>query len=52
MAKELMTHERSYRMTLGQFLLLILIVVAFWGASKIKKHGERLDKLEGKDKDE
>ena len=39
-------------MTLGQFLLLVLIVVAFWGASKLKKHDQRLDKLEGKDEDE
>jgi len=39
-------------MTLGQFLLLILIVVAFWGASKLKRHEKRLDKLEGKDGDE
>jgi len=39
-------------MTLGQFLLLVLIVVAFWGASKFKKHDKRLDKLEGKEDDE
>jgi len=39
-------------MTLGQFLLLVLIVVAFWGARKFKKHDKRLDKLEGKDDDE
>lgn len=39
-------------MTLGQFLLLVLIVVAFWGASKLKKHDKRLDNLEGKDSDE
>ena len=39
-------------MTLGQFLLLVLIVLAFWAASKLKKHDQRLDKLEGKDDDE
>ena len=39
-------------MTLGQFLLLVLIVMAFWGASKLKKHDKRLDDLEGKDEDE
>ena len=39
-------------MSLGQFLLLVLIVVAFWGAFKFKKHDKRLDKLEGKDDDE
>ncbi len=39
-------------MTLGQFLLLVLIVVAFWGAIKFKKHDKRLDKLEDKDDDE
>jgi len=39
-------------MTLGQLLLLVLIVVAFWCASKLKKHDKRLDKLEGKDDDE
>jgi len=39
-------------MTLGQFLLLVLIVLAFWGASKLKKHDKRLDKLEGNDDDE
>ena len=39
-------------MTLGQLLLLVLIVVVFWAASKLKKHDERLDKLEDKDEDE
>ena len=38
-------------MSLGQFLLLVLIVVAFWGAFKFKKHDKRLDELEDKDKD-
>ena len=36
-------------MTLGQLLLLVLIVVVFWLASKLKKHEHRIDKLEGKD---
>ena len=39
-------------MTLGQFLLLVLIVIAFWGASKLKKHDKRLDNLEDKNEDE
>lgn len=37
-------------MTLGQLLLLVLIVVIFWLGSKLKKHAERIEKLEGKDK--
>jgi len=36
-------------MTLGQLLLLVLIVVVFWLASKLKKQEHRIDKLEGKD---
>jgi len=36
-------------MTLGQLLLLVLIVVVFWLASKLKKVDRRIDKLEGKD---
>ena len=36
-------------MTLGQLLLLVLIVVIFWLVSKLKKHEQRIDKLEGKD---
>lgn len=36
-------------MTLGQLLVLVLIVVVFWIASKLKKQDERIDKLEGKD---
>jgi hypothetical protein len=36
-------------MTLGQLLLLVLIVVVFWLASKLKKAEQRIDKLEGKD---
>ena len=38
-------------MTLGQLLLLVLIVVVFWVASKLKKHDERIDDLESKNKD-
>ena len=36
-------------MTLGQLLVLVLIVVVFWISSKLKKHDQRIDKLEGKD---
>ena len=36
-------------MTLGQLLVLVLIVVVFWIASKLKKHEQRIDELEGKD---
>jgi len=36
-------------MTLGQLLLLVLIVVVFWLASKLKKQEQRIDKLEGKE---
>ena len=36
-------------MSLGQLLLLVLIVVVFWLASRLKKHYQRIDKLEGKD---
>jgi hypothetical protein len=36
-------------MTLGQFLLLVLIVVVFWIVSKLKKQDERIDRLESKD---
>jgi hypothetical protein len=36
-------------MTLGQLLLLVLIVAVFWLASKLKKHEQRIDELEGKD---
>jgi len=36
-------------MTLGQLLLLVLIVVVFWLVSRLKKHDQRIDKLEGKD---
>ncbi len=36
-------------MTLGQLLVLVLIVAVFWIASKLKKHEQRIDELEGKD---
>ena len=35
-------------MTLGQLLLLVLIVAVFWIASKLKKHDQKIGKLEGK----
>ena len=35
-------------MTLGQLLLLGLIVVIVWMGSRVKKHEERIDELEGK----
>jgi preprotein translocase subunit YajC len=35
-------------MTLGQFLLLILIVIVFWMGKKMKKHEDRLKELENK----
>jgi hypothetical protein len=37
--------------TLGQLLVLALIVVVFWMGKKLKRHDEKLDKLEKKDKD-
>jgi len=39
-------------MTLGQLLLLVLIVVVVWLGSKVKKQGERIDDLESKGKEE
>lgn len=36
-------------MTLGQLLLLVLIVVVFWLASRLKKHEQRIEELEGKE---
>jgi len=39
-------------MTLGQLLLLVLIVVVFWLGSKLKKHEDRIDELESKGKEE
>lgn len=35
-------------MTLGQLLLLALIVAVVWAGSKLKKHEERIDDLEDK----
>jgi len=35
-------------MTLGQLLLLVLIVAVFWIASKLKKHDQKIGKLEDK----
>ena len=37
-------------MTLGQLLLLVLVVVLFWLRSKLKKHEQRIEELENKDK--
>ena len=39
-------------MTLGQLLLVALIVAVIWVGSKLKKHEERLDDLEGKGEEE
>lgn len=39
-------------MTLGQLLLLVLIVVVFWLGRKLKKHEDRIDKLESEVKEE
>jgi preprotein translocase subunit YajC len=36
-------------MTLGQLLILVLIVVVFWLASRLKKHEQRIEELEGKE---
>jgi hypothetical protein len=33
-------------MTLGQFLLLMTIVVLFWMGSRLKKHETRIKELE------
>ena len=35
-------------MTLGQLLLLILIVTVVWLASKLKKHENKIEELESK----
>jgi hypothetical protein len=48
-AELIVDKERRFLMTLGQLLLLVLIVVVFWLVSKMKKHDQRIDKLEGKD---
>jgi len=37
--------------TLGQLLVLALIVVAFWMGKKLKHHDEKIEKLEKKIKD-
>ena len=37
-------------MTLGQLLLLVLIVAVFWLGSKVKKHEEKIDEMQGKKK--
>ena len=39
-------------MSLAQFLILVLIVVVFWLASKLKKQGQELDELKSKISDE
>ena len=39
-------------MTLGQLLLVALIVAVIWVGSKLKKHEERIDDLEGKSEKE
>lgn len=39
-------------MTLGQLLLLVLIVSVVWIGSKLKKHENRIEKLEGKGEEE
>lgn len=39
-------------MTLGQLLLLVLIVSVVWIGSKLKKHENRIEKLEGKSEEE
>ena len=35
-------------MTLGQLLVLALIVVVFWLGKKLKKHEEKIKQLESK----
>ena len=39
-------------MTLGQLLILVLIVVVAWLGSKLKKHENRLEELESKSEGE
>ncbi|GAF93741.1 unnamed protein product [marine sediment metagenome] len=39
-------------MTLGQLLLLVLIVVVVWLGSRLKKQEQRLKELENKDEGE
>ena len=35
-------------MTLGQLILIVLIVIVFWLGKKLKKHEEKIDELEKK----
>ena len=37
-------------MTLGQLLLLVLIVAVVWLAGKLKRQEERLDQMKDKDR--
>ena len=37
-------------MTLGQLLLLVLILVVVWLGTRLKKHEHRLERLEGEDR--
>ena len=39
-------------MTLGQLLLVALIVAVIWVGSQLKKHEERIDNLEGESEEE
>ena len=39
-------------MTLGQLLLVALIVAVIWVGGKLKKHEERIGELEGKRRQE
>ena len=36
-------------MSLGQLLLLALIVVVFWMGKKLKKHEQKIKELEGEE---
>lgn len=39
-------------MTLGQLLLLVLIVAVVWIGSRLKKHENRIERLESKGEEE
>ena len=39
-------------MTLGQLLLLVLIVAVVWIGSRLKKHENRIEQLESKGEEE
>lgn len=39
-------------MTLGQLLLLVLILVVVWLGTRLKRHEHRLERLEGENKTE